>query len=777
MVVKLSDIWAKSPSRAGARGESLEEHTARVVTALVQLMHLRPNLPALLSSPRFWHRAYWAACFHDLGKLADGFQKQLRIEGYQWGHRHEVLSLAFLSWLQLDDDDLLWIAAAIVSHHRDEDEINRKYPIYLDLNPEDDAVTHLISGVTSDTVAAVYEWISDWANQHIASESLHRFGVVPVTFFPSSADSAVTYIAREPVKCLLCRYYRLVHELHSQSSIESESRVGLILRGVVISADRLGSAHTGPIRRVALDVASVLQRLGKGWEELYEHQRQCTQAPQDVVLVAPTGSGKTEAALLWAASSTRAKAPRLLYMLPYQASINAMYKRLQTYAPNQVGLQHGRSLHALYRRVLEQEPNPRRAAAIAHREKTLSDLNHPPIRVLTPYQLLKTCFRLKGYEAILSDVVGSSIVVDEVHAYEPERLAMILGMMRYLKQEFDTNWFVMSATLPTLIHDTIEQLLEQITPITAPPEVFRKFRRHILHLIEGDIAETANLDRIAATVTSGEAVLVCCNTVRKAQMVYAELAKRLQDVNCPVLLLHSGFNARDRAAKEQAIIEMAATDVQRPVHGFALIATQVIEVSLNLSFDTIYSDPAPLDALIQRFGRVNRLPDANLRPVHVFSKPEGGQHIYSADIVASTVRLLQREHGLPIDELNISRWLDEIYRGPIAEDWQKRFSSCLQDFERSCVATLRPFQSNNELEDGFYAAFDAVEVLPADLEREFDHLREDDPISAGELLVSVRYYVIADLYKQGRVRQRKEDWVKVVDVPYDSSKGLRVGDS
>jgi len=771
MNATLDDVWAKSSTASGGTGETLVEHTRRVVQALEGLMRLRPGLPGLLGWDRFWHAAYWACCFHDIGKIAPGFQAQVRENGAIWGQRHEVLSLAFLPWLPLVDDELAWVAAAIASHHRDERVIAKRYP--LDLDPEDDPILAIVESLDPVVVNAIHTWLSDWANDEIVSSGLEAYGVRPLAFVEcGSSRGALHKAACEGLR----GYRRLVRALNSQDGSARNVHVGLHVRGVVMSADRLGSAHAPAMKAVGLGgVGTVLAAMDRVWDCLYEHQRMASGVVNDALLVAPTGSGKTEAAVLWAASGNRGETSRLFYLLPYQASINAMHARLKAFAPGRVGLQHGRSLHALYRGLLEQEIEPRRAAAIARREKSLADLNHPPVRVVTPYQMLKACFRLKGYEAILSDFAGGCFVIDEIHAYEARRLAMILGMVRYLSQHMDTRWFVMSATLPSLIRDALVAVLPRAEKLRAERSLFARFRRHRIQLLDGDLESADGIARIQAAARRGS-VLVCCNTVRKAQRVRAALGGSTDQELATVPLLHGGFNARDRRRKEVAVEAAAGVEAAVPRSPIVLVATQVVEVSLNLSFDTIFTDPAPLDALMQRFGRVNRLAGGDVRPVHVFRLPEGGQHVYDPEILRRTMRVLEAHNGEPVDEAAVAEWLDAVYSGPVAEAWRREYADSLCEFEAAVLGTLRPFQSSDELEDLFYDAFDAIEVLPASLEGEYEVLASDDPIAAGELLVSIRKYALGRLQGQGRVTRREEDRLLVVDVPYDGTLGLRVND-
>jgi CRISPR-associated endonuclease/helicase Cas3 len=767
---ELRELWAKSPTEEGSPGEPLVDHTQHVVRSLVGIMELRPDLPDVVGCDRLWHRTYWACCFHDLGKAASGFQRQVRKDGAIWGQRHEVLSLGFLSWLDLPDDDLLWITAAIASHHRDAAFIRERYG--WDLDVEDDELINMANDVPEFWLEPLHRWLREWTNGYIVSQGLRRFGVNPVPFRPLATLDSTPEECRRNIQQFLRRYECLVDELWGRGARHQDVITGLMLRGIVISADRMGSAHAKRLEAVNLDgVDGVLRGMGRGWDELYEHQREAVHK-RDVVLTAPTASGKTEAGLLWAVAQ-RDRVPRLLYMLPYQASINAMQARLSSYvAGQQVGLQHGRALHALYRRLLEDDPEPRRAAAIARREHNLTRLNHPPMRVLTPYQILKACYRLKGYEAILSDLVDGSVIVDEIHSYEATKLAMILSMARHLKRRLGTRWFIMSATLPTLVRDAVSEALEQPCQVRATDDLYASFRRHVLHMVSGDMKD--HLDLIVKEA-KGSHVLVCCNTVHKAQDIYELLGGGQKDRPYGIELLHGRLNGRDRLDVEGKVERAVPAHAGRSRGPLVVVATQVIEVSLNLSFDVIFTDPAPLDALLQRFGRVNRLPGGELRPVYVFTEPQDGQGVYSGDVVEKTVKLLRRHSGEPIDEAQIQSRIDEIYSGALADEWRREYSEALENFEWTVLDALRPFQSDDKLEDRFYKAFDSVDVLPASFEAQYDRESEEKPIEAGELLVPIRHATLGMLCQKGRARRRR-DRIWIVDVPYSDTLGLRVKD-
>ena len=196
------------------------------------------------------------------------------------------------------------------------------------------------------------------------------------------------------------------------------------------------------------------------------------------MLSAPTGSGKTESALLWAASHHRLHPPRLFYVLPYQASMNAMQARLSAlYGEDQVGLQHGKARHALYRRFLEQEYRPEDAGRAARDAANLARLHHPPVRVLSPYQLLKAAYRLKGYEAVLADAYGGLFIGDGSRLRN-KTAARDRRLVWHLASHYRARFCLMSATFPRLLREQLEEALPGVTMVSATPETFAAFRRH-----------------------------------------------------------------------------------------------------------------------------------------------------------------------------------------------------------------------------------------------------------------------------------------------------------
>ena len=775
---ELDDIWAKSASKGqNEKPETLAQHTWNVLERLGDLIRLRPALPEQIGFPNLWNCLFWACFLHDFGKAARGFQEMLR-GGPRWPHRHEVFSLSFLDWIgdSLSEEERAWVAAAIVSHHKDAKEIQLAYSERGD--PGNKILAQRISELDEATLISLRGWIEKCQLAWIENIGLSYMGIKFANLKPTSeAINIIKNNGSNNIRKWLNEYQRLIRKINR--SEEQALIIGsIVLRGHIISSDHLASAHTGDLPSSKL---SGPEKLLERWStassrpyDPYDHQRDCIRTKGSAVLMAPTGSGKTEASLLWAmAQAENGKpVPRLYYTLPFQASMNAMYDRLNDPEsgafPGQVGLEHSRSTLAYYRSMLEDDPE--KAAHLAKRLSNLARLNYYPVRVLSPYQILKAPYCLKGYESLLSDCFNAVFILDEVHAYEAKRLALIFATVKYLRENFKASFFVMSATLPALLQEQLKDALGDYVLLQASANLYSQFKRHHLSLKDGDLMNPGALDEIADAFKGGQSVLVCCNTVKRAQGAFVELQKRLGLVS-EIILLHGRFNGKDRLAKEKIVREATGSksDHRKPI---LLIATQVVEVSLDIDLDVIYTDPAPLEALLQRFGRINRRRSKPCAYVYVFREPADGQRIYSEALVRSSLAVLGKNNNMMIDESEVSDWLDEVYTGKIAESWKQEYQEAYDDFWEGAILSLRAFNSDESLEEAFYQAFDSLEVLPMILEEDYKKGLEENPLEASQLLVSVRWGQYAQLERNGLGYYDKERKIRVVNANYSYEFGL-----
>jgi CRISPR-associated endonuclease/helicase Cas3 len=769
---ELNHIWAKSASRGlDDKPEPLAQHTLSVIERFGDTIRLRPNLPEMIDAPRLWNNLFWACFLHDFGKAAKGFQDMLH-EGKRYTHRHEVFSLAFLDWLgaPLSEDDKLWIVAAIVSHHKDADEIQRLYSTIGD--PDNEIIAERLAEIDDSTLGHLWDWLAEYPKLWIDDLQLDSKGIILPSLVPK--DEAINSIKNKGatnIRRWLNAYGRWIRKI-SKSDEQALILGTIALRGFAVSSDHLASAHAGELPPSKLAGPEKLLERFK-LSKPYSHQSACINTRGSAVLMAPTGSGKTEASLLWAVAQAEEgiPVPRLYYTLPYQASMNAMFDRLNNEEdgafPGQVGLEHSRSTLAYYRMFRDEDTLDR--VEHARRDNNLARLNYYPVRVLSPYQILKAPYCLKGYESILADCFNSVFILDEVHAYEAKRLALILGMVKYLRMQYGAKFFIMSATLPSLLKKRLADAIGNDTVIKAEPKLYVDFQRHELRLRDGEILSKFTLDEIAGKALNGKSILVCCNTVKRAQQAFKEIQDRL-GLKVEAVLLHGRFNGKDRLDKEE-IIKKATGSKSDQRKAIVLIATQVVEVSLDIDLNMIYTDPAPLEALLQRFGRVNRRREKTSAPVFVFREPGDGQRIYKEEIVQKAREVLDKNNGKMIDEACTSKWLDEVYCGEIAEEWSNEYQSAYDEFW-DVISNLRAFNSEEGLDDMFYQAFDSVEVLPLGLLNEYMKLAEYNPLEASQLFVPIRWGQYMQLKNKGMVSIQQPYKIKVVNAYYDSTLGL-----
>ena len=239
----------------------------------------------------------------------------------------------------------------------------------------------------------------------------------------------------------LLRYEEIVPDL---SKLVEDIQV----RGLILTADHAASAGTGRFPDMPLTREVAIRPLA-GYETFRDHQTAAEgTALGSTLMIAPTGSGKTEAAMLWAARQHALRpTARLFYTLPYQASMNAMYSRLlsrffghdaaaiQRGKCEEVTIQHSRALLRFYQDLMAvDESSPKEARQVAKWLRNRAQLNYHPIQVFSPYQMLKAAYSLKGYETLLVDYTDALFIFDEIHAYEPKRLALIITLMGWLKK-------------------------------------------------------------------------------------------------------------------------------------------------------------------------------------------------------------------------------------------------------------------------------------------------------------------------------------------------------
>jgi CRISPR-associated endonuclease/helicase Cas3 len=761
----LGKVWAKSPDRRrladdpDAAGETLTAHTAQLLASLKALRSRYPELAAHTARSDLWNVAAWACALHDLGKCAVGFQAMLR-GGSKFAHRHEVLSLVAVGALAFDEPTMGLVAAGVATHHRDWGNVRQLYPYGSPARAE------LVAELTDADFAAWPAWLATRM-----TPMLEKLGFAPLPEWVGPKEGP-----RQALGTAMRALALLAEEIEVEDALSPAARTARAMRGLVVLSDHVGSAHERHIEAPSLASVPAFLEAAKSvlTRGMAPHQSACSQTDGHVLLSAPTGSGKTEASLLWGARQreTSSGSPVVFYVLPYRASLDAMHRRMARYGidpESQAVLQHAKAATSLYSWLLDRDYTGPEADRVVRRMENLRSLMTAPVRITTPYQLLRAVFGLRGHEAMLTDAAGGLFILDELHAYDVARLALILATLRHLTRDSGAKLFAMSATFPSVLKDALSDLVGgELTRIAATSETEAAFVRHTLRIADRDLGSDETFTEIVRRYRAGEAVLVVASTVRRAQDYWSRLRTELDPSACE--LLHGRFTGNDRAAKERALIERVATGRQRATEGVVLVATQVVEVSLDVDFDVLFTDPAPMEALVQRFGRVNRGRRGGLRDVVVHTAiPEDASRIYDPDIVQRTLDILRPHAESPVEESDVQAWVDAVY-APIGAKWKARLEREIDEVDRTVIRANHPLASHHELEEMFRKLFDGTEVVPARFREEYERLERDEPRLAQGYRVSISNGQWHALRAKGKLDG------DFANVPYDSDRGLDLTD-
>lgn len=405
--------------------------------------------------------------------------------------------------------------------------------------------------------------------------------------------------------------------------------------------------------------------------------------PGLTIVEAPTGSGKTEAALAYAwRLLADGLADAIIFALPTQATANAMLGRLEPLAP----------------KLFNDKPNLLLAHGSARFNDRFANLKHNGLKdgaepdgwvqcgawlaesrkraffgqagVCTIDQVLISVLPVKHRFVRGLGVGRSVLIVDEVHAYD----AYMYGLLEeVLRQQRDAGGsaILLSATLPT----TQKQQLcnawgAPISDATQPapyPLVTWTGERDFppISLAEHEQPEPLKVEieglrldrmepdtdlfaRLIRAAENGAQVAVICNLVNDAQRIAATLREM---TSVPVDIFHARYRFKDRKTRENEVINCFGPTGNREL-GRILVATQVVEQSLDLDFDWLVTQLCPVDLLFQRIGRLHRhrhqdkkRPAGHDKPVCTVLLPLDCDYGYTGKIYSDT-RVLWRTEQL-----------------------------------------------------------------------------------------------------------------------------------
>jgi CRISPR-associated endonuclease/helicase Cas3 len=370
--------------------------------------------------------------------------------------------------------------------------------------------------------------------------------------------------------------------------------------------------------------------------------------PALVIVEAEMGKGKTEAALSMAARFLGGGfGDGVTFALPTMATSNAMFARIHEVVPRlfagdevQLALAHGRAsreprFQRLVPRSLKAHDQDAAEASVlcARWLRSKKRVLLAQVGVGTVDQALQAALVLRHQFVRMFSLSRNVVVIDEVHAYDAYMEVLLEHLLRWLGA-LGVPVILLSATLPSERRAALAQawrgdvddvvapddlacararpypLVSVTTPrgteLHPPPETYRRVTRTLALERSMGAVDDDHLGRIAQRLVDaarkGARVVWIRNTVREAQRAFGAVAARAEGVEHT--LFHARFRGCDRAVVEQAVLADFGKDA-RP-GGRVLVATQVVEQSLDLDFDEMHTDLAPIDLLFQRAGRLHR---------------------------------------------------------------------------------------------------------------------------------------------------------------------------
>jgi len=368
--------------------------------------------------------------------------------------------------------------------------------------------------------------------------------------------------------------------------------------------------------------------------------------PALVIIEVTTGAGKTETALYLADHQAATRQQRGMYIaMPTMATSNQMFSRTSVFLQKRYPslpvlplLVHSQA------RWLQADPPPEIVVTEETSDASLRDMSWflprkrsllAPFGVGTVDQTLLSVLQTRHFFVRLFALSHKTIIFDEVHAYDVYMSELFQQLLRWLHRVGATV-IILSATLPALTRRRLvaAYLGTADTDIPAAPYpaiTWATANRN------GVIALTATearppialqwIDRDPQTIVNeltqqlrdGGCAAVICNTVARAQAIYQVLAAAALVPPADLLLFHARTPFAWRDEVEKTVLARFGKDGEqtgaRPSKAI-VVATQVIEQSLDLDFDLMVSDLAPIDLLVQRAGRLHRH-ERGHRPPHL----------------------------------------------------------------------------------------------------------------------------------------------------------------
>lgn len=796
------EIWAKSKTKSD-QVISLEKHTEDILQAVVELHKVMTNLPIDEYPAEWWRILKLAAFFHDVGKIDPEFQYMVKNRGYTIRRgeslSHNMLSLFLLDFkhILLDEKDKAILMSAIVFHHW------RDYYVDLMMGIRTDDFNKKANELwkNRDEWLKLLENAKDklrgLAKQYEIDIDVVAFNDILVRYF-LSADQRTAEDRRNNTLLdsgLIMPPYSLSllpQRLRQPWDVEQE-KMRIFVTGNLMRCDHFVSMceeeeFEGKNKKEIEyqgeypdfeQVAEYLESQHKdGWQKRFFANHHDLRN-ESMILIAPTGVGKTEFSYLWGAGSKN------VFLLPMQAAVNSIHERTEkmfkavmadkiSNEKKYVSLLHGGAVAAMWHKEQEAKSKEQGEELFETRAGQMLKLARSfvnPYIVATADQAAPAALRYPGYERTYAVLMNSVLVIDEVQAYDPKAAAIITFLLENTVF-LGGRILLMTATLPPFIRKEItrrlhlrdNQIVNLMDEEIPQLEVLRTAKLHCVQLRpciqqENDKANYAKLaQEMLKHAYDSKRVLVIFNTVKKAQAFF-EVVKNMnvENQNIDLCLFHSRFTVNDKKSIETKVVnEIMPNKTERSGRGCIIVSTQVVEASLNIDADLLYTELCPIDSLLQRMGRVMRryvhtdspmpVSEPNVTVLIHWSKESNrrlqnntSHRIYDKQLILTTLlMLLAQATGIEKDDKQLKDFA------------LKKMSTLFHDIDKKSDAILRV------LHEGYNKSF----ILDATQKEELveDVYRTLEEINSGYL---VEYYKMLETLQYGYCADKRQDAQKL----------------
>ena len=453
-------------------------------------------------------------------------------------------------------------------------------------------------------------------------------------------------------------------------------------------------------------------------EELYPYQERVLEAVlagRNVILVTPTGSGKTLAASLPFYQNRFFGDPLLpgkaLYVVPmrvlatqFQTTSEELFEEFKKGHRGD----HVQELEAIYQRF------DQKVLSIQTGESPQDPQFESMMTACTIDQLLASALGVpysldkKKFNINVGAVCSSYLILDEPHLYPLSQdgrsykgaFTTCLEIIRLLKGL--TRFVFMSATMSNPLVEQLSKILDAEV-ITVTGEELEALNKERVRTFE---RSPIPLDAGAILKAHDRCSLVVCNTVQRAQETYLKLHESIEQQNLGIELelLHSRFTDEDRAEQgERLPALLGKTQWHKGSYqgkkSLIVIATQVVEVGLDISAQVLHTELSPANSLVQRAGRCARFAKQHGRViVYPLGEDEQGQPIstlpYDAKLCATTWEALERYDGRVMGFEQEQELIDTVHTAGDL-DLLVRYEEHRGDLQKAITETLRTNERNN----------------------------------------------------------------------------------